>query len=361
MVRKRENHRSIFRYILVFVFLSAVISIAVYQLSDQSFFADVYIQYPDGLTRMVSPTENGIYYEPSIDPKGKYVVFFGNVAGPPRIWRTDLSTFETIALTPSTYGSRHPAYSGDGSQIVFASDMNSGQEPELVEQMGKNGLPSKGHITNLYIMDNIGRNIRQVTFGTFQDQRPCFSPDGKTIAFVSNRNGSTRIWEISASGQSEPRQILFGRYGYRPWFSTDGQWIFFFTKVDGRDQIAKTPATGGDVTLLINDERGNSHGPFADPNGEVLLIHSYRDGKYNIFELPLDGSPPRLIQPSGFEEATHASRSENGIMAFDVITNKWMLHRAAKWIKIKAYIISDEINKLGTYNNKLRSFIRQEP
>jgi hypothetical protein len=76
--------------------------------------------------------------------------------------------------------------------------------------------------------------------------------------------------------------------------------FFFFTKVDGRDQIAKILAIGGDVTLLINDERGNSHGPFADPKGEVLLIHSYRDGKYNIFELPLDGSPSRSIQPSGF-------------------------------------------------------------
>ena len=68
---------------------------------------------------------------------------------------------------------------------------------------------------------------------------------------------------------------------------------------------------------MENDDMGNSHGPFADPSKDVLLMHSTRGGKFEIWELPLDGTKPVKLQPPGFEEALHATRSENGIIAFD--------------------------------------------
>ena len=69
---------------------------------------------------------------------------------------------------------------------------------------------------------------------------------------------------------------------------------------------------------LKNDDKGFSHGPFVDYNQKVLLMHSTRSGKWQLFELPLNGGPPRSIQPSQFEEALHATRSINGIIVFDV-------------------------------------------
>jgi hypothetical protein len=47
-------------------------------------------------------------------------------------------------------------------------------------------------------------------------------------------------------------------------------------------------------------------------------MHSNRSGKWQLFELPLSGGSPKSIQPSQFEEALHATRSINGIIAFDV-------------------------------------------
>jgi Tol biopolymer transport system component len=83
--------------------------------------------------------------------------------------------------------------------------------------------------------------------------------------------------------------------------------------------MCKIPADGGDFVPLANDDRGLSHGPFVDPNGEVLLMHSNRSGTWQIYELPLDGAgPPRLLQPPGFVKATHPTRAKNGVITFDV-------------------------------------------
>lgn len=107
-----------------------------------------------------------------------------------------------------------------------------------------------------------------------------------------------------------------------------------FTSVNGRHQICRIPAGGGEISLLLNDDRGTSHGPFADPNGKSLLMHSTRGGKYGIWELPLDGSPPRSIQPPGFEEALHATRAKNGVIAFDISGRKWVRKAASRLKKL---------------------------
>jgi hypothetical protein len=70
---------------------------------------------------------------------------------------------------------------------------------------------------------------------------------------------------------------------------------------------------------LANDDAGTSHGPFVDYNNDTLLMHSTRNGEVGIWELPLDGSEPRqIILPELEEMVAHATRSKNGIIAFDV-------------------------------------------
>jgi Tol biopolymer transport system component len=268
--------------------------------------------------RQVSPARRGVFYQASIHPDGTHVVFFGNTSGVPRVWTTDLGNGAVRALTPADSGARHPVFSWDGSRIAFASDRASGQAPERIEQMKGDGQPPAGHVLHLFVMDADGRNLRQLTSGPYQDQRPAFSPDGRTLAFVSSRDGAMRLWSVPVDGSAAPRPLQAHGWGYRPWFSADGRWIFFFTEVGGRHQICRVPAGGGEPSPLGNDDRGDSHGPFADPDGTCLLMHSTRDfGRMHLWRLPLDGSSPALIQPPGFIGGAHATRSKNGIIAFD--------------------------------------------
>jgi len=282
--------------------------------------ADVYAWFPDGKVKKVSAGD-GIYVHPCVQPDGKYVVFYGAVSGPPRIFKADLITGEVIPLTPAGLASDNAVYSWDGKRIVFCSDRASGRKPASIEDVAR-FPPPEGGIINIFIMDSNGENVRQVTFGPYQDQRPCFSPDGKSIAFVSNRGGSKgqfRLWSVAVDGSEKPKLLNRDVLAYRPWWSKDGKWIYFFADVNGRQQICKIPSGGGEFVPFANDDKGWSRGPFADPGGEVLLMHSNRDGTWKIWELPLDGvSAPRLLQPPGFPKATHPTRAKNGVITFDV-------------------------------------------
>lgn len=290
-----------------------------FDIAGKTFFADVYVRYPDGSIKLLSPSKNGIYYQPHINAIGDKVVFYGNDIGPPRIWIADTETGNAVALTPETSGARHAVFSWDGSMIAFASDRAREQDPERIELMRGDGLPPKNLFLNLFIMDPAGQNVRQITHGAYQDQRPAFSPDGKRLAFVSDRGEGIRLWTVESDGKHEPRALQQTGWGYRPWYSADGKWIYFFTGINKRHQICKIPATGGDIIPLSNDDTGVSHGPFIDYDNKVLLMHSTRNGQFGIWELPLNATPPRQIILADFGDAVaHATRSKNGILAFDV-------------------------------------------
>jgi TolB protein len=284
------------------------------------FYADVFVWFSNGQVKKVS-SGDGIYYQACINPEGTHVVYSGNFSGAPRLWKANLETGEIAPLTLADSGARHPAFSWDGERIAFSSDRVSGQAPERIEDMSPKGTPPKNITANIFIMDSNGMNIKQLTAGPYQDQRPTFSPDGKHIAFVSNRSGSIRLWVVSTDGTMIPRPLQEGGWGYRPWYSIDGKWIFFFTGIGGRHRICKISAEGGEVVPLPNDDQGQSHGPFSDPMKQCLLMHSNRDGSWSIWELPLDGSPPRKLMPPGFSFSAHATRSKNGIITFDVVRN----------------------------------------
>ncbi|MCP4745012.1 MAG: hypothetical protein GY874_02570 [Desulfobacteraceae bacterium] len=296
-----------------------------YKIAGKTFFSAVYVFFPDGKLKNVSPSNNGIYYQPHINAKGDKVVFFGNDSGAPRLWIAYLKTGKVAALSHETNSVRHPVFSWDGSMIAFASDQAHQQAPERIELMRGNGLPRKDMKLNLFIMNDDGQNTRQITYGPHQDQRPAFSPDGKTVAFVSDRGGSMRLWTVKTDGRQGPRPLQKHGWGYRPWYSADGQWIYFFTQVNERHQICKISINGESIEPLSNDDLGKSHGPFTDYDNDVILYHSTRSGKYGIWELPLDGNSPRKLILPKFEEGTaHATRSKNGIIAFDVCKRSFL-------------------------------------
>jgi hypothetical protein len=67
--------------------------------------------------------------------------------------------------------------------------------------MSLNGGAKLQFYTDVYAWYPDGKNVRQVTKGPFQDERPCFNPDGKEIAFVSNRLGKKNgLWRVSVDG-----------------------------------------------------------------------------------------------------------------------------------------------------------------
>src|SRR4029450_12863248 len=79
---------------------------------------------------------------------------------------------------------------------------------------------------NLWTANRDGTDVRPLTSGSAQDERPALSPDGQTGAFVSDRGGQRGIWLIAAAGGS-PRKLLDAfPISYLSW-SRDGTAIIY--------------------------------------------------------------------------------------------------------------------------------------
>jgi Tol biopolymer transport system component len=329
----KRNRAMVFFVSIVTVFLLAFFTIQAapkvitktacneifYSIFGKTFFSDIYIMMPNGETKKISPTNNGTYYQPHISYQGDKVVFYGNEKGPPRIWIADVPDGTAEALTSENSGSRHAVFSWDGKKIAFSSDRSFNQPSEKIELMRGDGLPPDHLYINIFIMDCNGENVRQITWGRYQDQRPAFSPDGKTLAFVSDRGGRRGIWIVETDGRMDPTPLTEELSGYRPWFSTDGKWIYFFSSLNNGDRICRISPNGGEVYLFENNDATISHGPFVDYDNKTMLVHSRINWGFQIWELSIDGINKKQIILPGFEgRAAHPTRSANGILSFDV-------------------------------------------
>jgi Tol biopolymer transport system component/tRNA A-37 threonylcarbamoyl transferase component Bud32 len=161
-------------------------------------------------------------------------------------------------LTSDSGLNAFPALSPDGKLLAFASD-----------RAGEGAL-------NIWVRQVAGGEAIRLTHGMSDDQEPAFSPDGSQIVFSSDRNGGG-IFIMSALG-GEPRQVAKG--GRRPRFSPDGRSIAFFTGSRGNsgsiEKIYLVQATGG-APMAWHPEFSSAMDPVWSPDSRFLLFMGKRD------------------------------------------------------------------------------------
>lgn len=103
----------------------------------------------------------------------------------------------------------------------------------IVYNVRSYSLESNGYTSHLFLTSVDGKTTRQLTQGDFRDRVPAWSPDGKTIAFVSNRSGSYQLHTVPTAG-GDPKQVTSVSTPVTPadieW-SPDGKTIAFTAEV----------------------------------------------------------------------------------------------------------------------------------
>ena len=152
-----------------------------------------------------------------------------------------------------------------------------------------------GKNLDIYVMDGDGRNQKRLTVNPARDELPAWSPDGKKIAFVSNRNNVNKdhrqIWVIDADGKN-PIRLTDGLRDVFPDWSPDGKKIVYDTHLVPEDHhlapggITVMDADGKNKRLL--KKAGGLH-PTWSPDGKRIAFISTVDVINHVFVMDADG------------------------------------------------------------------------
>ena len=140
---------------------------------------------------------------------------------------------------------------------------------------------------DIYSLPIAGGTARALTRGPAYDTQPRFSPDGKTIAFTSDRGGIENIWLMDADG-ANPRALTEEKDAYvrsAAW-TPDGNYLVARKEDAKRAGIPPVELWlynrygGGGIKLISSDDANNAAGPVASRDGRFLFF-SVREKRFN--------------------------------------------------------------------------------
>lgn len=198
---------------------------------------------------------------------------------------------DPIQLTDGNHNDTAPVWSPDGRRIAFVSDRDGNRE--------------------VYVMNADGNEQHNLTTNGAEDWTPCWSPDGESLAFGSFRDGNWEIYLMDADGGNQQRLTQNEASDYAPSWSPDGERIAFVSNRDGNLDIYTVRVDGSD-TVRFTDDEATDQSPLWWPDGSRLTWESYRDGNMEIYDANTDGSDLRNLSQDTYSDDHGAAWSPWG-------------------------------------------------
>jgi dipeptidyl aminopeptidase/acylaminoacyl peptidase len=283
---------------------------------------------------------------PRWSPDGRWIAFRskrGDDDAKTQLWAMPTDGGEPVRITSFEHGVSEHAWAPDSRHLVVVSpvDMkpeNAGTSADVrVVTSAHYKFNGRGFVDHrypqLFVIDRHGPHepVRQLTSGRFMHYSPAWSPNGREIAFVANREPDwdisrvTDIWTVPAHG-GEPRRLTTatGSFGTPVW-SPDSTHIAFTGEAGigayyRNIRLWVMAAAGGEATDVSGDiDRSVGDASMSHPQGDVSEspIRWVPDSAA-IDALVSDRGSTRVVRyPLGSGDITALTGLDRHISAFD--------------------------------------------
>jgi serine/threonine protein kinase len=213
---------------------------------------------------------------PAVALKGNRLAFSRRVVNPD-IWRLDLGGTATgpQPFLVSSMSEGNAQFSPDGRHIAFASNRSA-----------------EGN--TIWLANADGAGLLQLTGGPEDySGSPRWSPDGRWIAFdARNNEGQWNIKVVESTG-GKARQFTNGAFNsHVPSWSHDGRWIYFNSDRSGRTEIWRAPAEGGPSEQITHD---GGYVASESTDATTLYYTKSATGVAPLYAQPLAGGAERQV------------------------------------------------------------------
>jgi hypothetical protein len=198
-------------------------------------------------------------------------------------------------IVPGPRDAKHPSWNPDGSLIAVA------------------GTASGPQVDDIYVVGMPGPSSIRLTDHTALDWQPDWSPDGRRIAFASERDDTdprfvnAEIYVMDADGENERRLTALPGHADKPDWSPDGSRIAFEAFRENNVDIYVMKADGTDVRRLTTDP-GQDRDPAWSPDGGQIVFVREKD----LWAMTADGVDQHELGDSPVQVSAPSWRPEPG-------------------------------------------------
>ncbi len=209
---------------------------------------------------------------------------------------TGEARLEKIDLGPGGYRCNNDkGFSWDGSMLAFSASSPT------------------AHASQVYLAQADGSGAKLMVAPT-PSYFHGWSPDGKWLAFVGQRNSKFELYRVAASGGEEQRLTSAGGYDDGPEYTPDGKWIYFNSNRTGGWDVWRIPPDGGGPddakAERVTSDPLEDWFPHISPDGKWMLVFSFpqgtknHDGKMDGVVLRIARTPGPKLRPVKFQVLT---------------------------------------------------------